>query len=507
MPLPAIGAVIGGVATIGGAVLGSKAQKKAANTAAQTAQNTTAQNNALAMDFYNRNSANMQPYQQTGTAAMGALNAQLGIQPQTGQQVGTPANIPGFQPPPGPQSLQSNVVPNRPGAPQALTSQQQTQALSPAARLQSGVSYNALSSALPGYAGPMQSNVPQQGPLQTSLPGYQQLTSGMIGTAMDPGSLTDFRQSTGYNFRVNEGNKAITTNAAALGSIQSGAAAKALQEHGQNVASAEYGNYINQLGNYIGYNDAFAQNERGYADARGQYLDSFNRDNRNFGFTQGQYQDQFALGERGYADSRGQYLDQFNRGERDTRNALNMYGDQFAQSERGYQDARGDYGRAYLSDQQRYADQFGMNERAYADSRGDYGRAYDLDLGRYQDVFAQGERGYADARGDYSRAYTDSRRDNYVNQLMAQQGMGLSAASALAGVNQNALGMITANNNAGSSAAANAALAQGNANQQLWAGVAGGIGNAVGAWQMNSLYNPRPAALPPTTAPIGFYRA
>src|SRR5690606_2038542 len=110
----------------------------------------------------------------------------------------------------------------------------------------------------------------------------------------------------------------------------------------------------------------------------------------------------------------------------------------------------------------------------------------------------QGERGYTDARGDYARAYGDSRRDNYINQLMAQQGMGLGAASALSGVQQNTLGMVTANNNSASSAAANAALAQGNANQQLWAGVAGGIGNALGAWQANSLYNPRP--LPPIPA-------
>lgn len=486
MPVPLIGGIIAGAATIGGAVLGSKAQKKAATTAAQTAQNTTTQNNALAMDFYNRNSANMQPYQQQGIAASNALSGALGLgqAQQSGagtppwmppQQVGTPANAPpGFQPPQGPGApLQSNVAAQPPGQPQALASQQQTQGIAPAAQLQSGVSYNALSSQLPGYGGPMQSNVQQQGPID-----YTALKSR--GEAMNPGSLTDFRKSTGYDFRVGEGNRNITTNAAALGSMQSGAAAKELMKFGQGIASDERQNWVGERDRYIGYNDAIDQGERGYRD-------SLAMDNRNFGFAQGQYQDQFALGERGYADNRGQYLDQFNRGERDNRNALQMYGDQFAGQERAFQTGREDYGRAYQTDQQRYGDQFAMGERGYQDQRGDYGRAYNLDLGRYQDVFAQGERGYQDGRLDYNRAYGDSRRDNYVNQLMQQQGMGLQASSALAGVGSNYLSNVTANNNSAASAVANAALARGNANQQLWAGVAGGVGNALGAWQAHNM--------------------
>jgi hypothetical protein len=538
MPPAIIGAVVAGAATIGGAALGAKSQKSAAKSAAQTAENNTAANNALARETRAANEAIFRPYLATGQGAMGQLNALLGITPQQQQPVGLPSQTPGqqmpgqmpaqnglpmpsmngqmpqgwqqtqqapqaapaqapgaptappnFQAPPAPGApLQSNVQATPPGAPQALTSQQQTQALSPAARLQSGVSYQALGTQMPGYAGPMQSNVDRANPID-----YTALRSR--GEAMNPGSLTDFTKSSGYNFRVGEGNRNILANRAATGSVQSGAALKELQRFGQGIASEERQNWVGERDRYIGYNDAIDRDERGYRDNLAQ-------GNRAFAFDQGRYLDQFGAGERGYADQRAQYLDQFNRGERDTRNALGMYGDQFNSAERAFQTGREDYGRSYLADQQRYADQFGINERQYADQRGDYGRAYNLDLGRYQDVFAQGERGYADSRGDYNRAYTDSRWDNYVNQLLTQQGVGLTGASALAGVSNNYLANVTANNNNAASAAANAALARGQATQNMWAGIAGGVGNALGAYQYGQTQNklPGPYGTPPVNS-------
>lgn len=61
-------------------------------------------------------------------------------------------------------------------------------------------------------------------------------------------AFQNYQQSTGYQFRLNEGMGAINQNAAASGLMNSGATAKALTQYGQNISSAEFGNYLNYLG-------------------------------------------------------------------------------------------------------------------------------------------------------------------------------------------------------------------------------------------------------------------
>jgi hypothetical protein len=60
-------------------------------------------------------------------------------------------------------------------------------------------------------------------------------------------AFDNFRNSTGYQFRFNQGQNALQNSAAAKGSLFSGAAGKALQDYGQNLASAEFGNYFGNL--------------------------------------------------------------------------------------------------------------------------------------------------------------------------------------------------------------------------------------------------------------------
>jgi hypothetical protein len=60
-------------------------------------------------------------------------------------------------------------------------------------------------------------------------------------------ALSDFQASPGYNFRLNEGTKALDRSAASKGMLLSGAQTKAVTDYGQNTASQEWGNYINQL--------------------------------------------------------------------------------------------------------------------------------------------------------------------------------------------------------------------------------------------------------------------
>lgn len=72
---------------------------------------------------------------------------------------------------------------------------------------------------------------------------------------------------------------------------------------------------------------------------------------------------------------------------------------------------------------------------------------------------------------DYRQNLQSGYRNEYMGALGNQQGVGLSGASALAGVGQNYANSMTNNNNAAGNALANAALANGSS----------GFGNALGA--------------------------
>lgn len=65
-------------------------------------------------------------------------------------------------------------------------------------------------------------------------------------------AMARFTASPGYQFRLDEGTKAIERSAAARGGLNSGATLKALADYGQNVASTEYGNYVNRLASLAG---------------------------------------------------------------------------------------------------------------------------------------------------------------------------------------------------------------------------------------------------------------
>lgn len=77
--------------------------------------------------------------------------------------------------------------------------------------------------------------------------------AALLGLGGDPAAaqagFDQYRDSTGYQFRVDEGNQAVNTNAYARGMGDSGATLKALVRYGQGAASDEFGRYMGQLGN------------------------------------------------------------------------------------------------------------------------------------------------------------------------------------------------------------------------------------------------------------------
>lgn len=60
-------------------------------------------------------------------------------------------------------------------------------------------------------------------------------------------TMADFQQDPGYAFRMQQGQRALESSAAARGGLLSGGTGKDLVEYGQNVGSQEYGNAYNRF--------------------------------------------------------------------------------------------------------------------------------------------------------------------------------------------------------------------------------------------------------------------
>lgn len=75
---------------------------------------------------------------------------------------------------------------------------------------------------------------------------------GQNGQPQPGGAMGALEMDPGYQFRMDEGQKAIERSAAARGNQLSGATMKALTRFGQDYASNEYGNVVNRLAGLSG---------------------------------------------------------------------------------------------------------------------------------------------------------------------------------------------------------------------------------------------------------------
>ncbi len=74
---------------------------------------------------------------------------------------------------------------------------------------------------------------------------------GLNGAAGQQQGFDNWRNSTGYQFGLDQGTQAITGNAATQGLLNSGSTLKALNTYGQNYANTQYQNYLNPLQNLM----------------------------------------------------------------------------------------------------------------------------------------------------------------------------------------------------------------------------------------------------------------
>lgn len=75
---------------------------------------------------------------------------------------------------------------------------------------------------------------------------------GLNGAAGQNTGFDNFKNSTGYQFGLDQGMGAITGGAATKGLLNSGGTLQALNKFGQDYASTKEGDYFNQLQSLIG---------------------------------------------------------------------------------------------------------------------------------------------------------------------------------------------------------------------------------------------------------------
>lgn len=229
MPAAAVvGGIVAGAGAIGAAAIGSSAQRSASRDATQAAQDATAQNTALQREVYAQNQAILNPYVQRGNAAGEQINALLGLGGGTTNSAGS-AFIPGYtQQPIGAGYGTPTPAEIRPAL---------------------GAGGYEIRDPLYYIGQDMmsQGNGPAYG-IGAATPATQTRTAQQAAND----AFDIFKNSTGYQFRVNEGTNALNSGYAGSGLLQSGAALRALDDYRQNMASNEFGNYMAYLGNQQG---------------------------------------------------------------------------------------------------------------------------------------------------------------------------------------------------------------------------------------------------------------
>lgn len=122
-------------------------------------------------------------------------------------------------------------------------------------------------------------------------------------------SLSSYQQSPDYNFQLDQGNRNILANASATGGLESGAALKALQTFGQNLALGDYSQWRN-------YATGQYNTDRSYTANRDDAANAFNttQANNTFNAANGTYQFGTTLGQNEYNSDRDYLTGQYNTG-------------------------------------------------------------------------------------------------------------------------------------------------------------------------------------------------
>lgn len=222
---------------IGSAILGAGASIFGGNKAADAMKDASGQSNAVAREIYGQQRADQMPYMQSGYQALNALNRLYGL-----GQVDTDIAAQGT----GPNGLRPTQIMQ--GKKMVYVDQNGNGYVFASHGENAGEQYPA------GYYAQYDTRKNKPKGQQA-----QQAAGDRYG---------GFYASPGYQFRLDEGTRAMDRSAAARGMLLSGAQNKALTRYGQGVASEEFMNYSNALRNIAGLGQVSNQSVSG---AAGQY--------------------------------------------------------------------------------------------------------------------------------------------------------------------------------------------------------------------------------------------
>jgi len=227
----AAGGIVGGL-------IGADATKSASRAQQQAAEEA----NALQKEIYERNTKNFKPYLQAGNAGLNALMYRLGLggtaNGMAAPTVQTEAQIR--------ESLLPRYTTQEAGKPE-------WEIVSPGSGESTGDFFQ--------QTQPQQEVVDEAGlgaAIQAELAkqqaAYAEWEKGaqsdpMYGWLLDRFSMDDFEADPGYQFRLEQGNKALQNAAAATGNLNSGRALKDAIGYNSGMASQEYGNAYNRFTN------------------------------------------------------------------------------------------------------------------------------------------------------------------------------------------------------------------------------------------------------------------
>lgn len=228
MPFPLIGALVGGAASLGGALISARTARKAGE-----AQEAAAERNiGIANDYTDAGLRDLEnTLNQAVTGVQGAADAA-----NAGYGRGITALNQGY------------------GQANQAAQQGYTQGIS---TLNQGYDQAR------GYQQPFYS----QG---TGALSEMSNLLGLGGTEAANEAISRFQTSPGYQFQMEQGVGALDRSAAARGGLYSGAQGKALTEYGQGLANQEYNNRISQLAGMAGMGQSAGNNLTSLAANQGQ---------------------------------------------------------------------------------------------------------------------------------------------------------------------------------------------------------------------------------------------
>lgn len=205
-----------------GGFFASKSQNKNAKRAADTSERNNAANLALFRESRDMSLQRLDPYGNRGNAAGNAINDLLGIG--------------GTQPMAAPAQFQ----------PSQTAASQYGLGDSPGFMGLSGDQMRSVAAGMGGQPMGVMGGQFSAAPNQAmTLPAAPAMSPQQAQNA----AFDNFRNSTGYQFRLGEGLDAVNSGYAGAGALQSGAALRGITEYGQNFASNEFGNYLGALSN------------------------------------------------------------------------------------------------------------------------------------------------------------------------------------------------------------------------------------------------------------------